>query len=160
MFVGGEEDGYFASRSPMEAANGSCIVPWRRNGRSVVSRAADRKILRLRMSFCSRRFPDKTNADPVVKRSDTSYGDGCRGFESRQVHASELVAQRESAEPQGRKAARRLRFRLFPGSARQYGGGEEIAFFGTVHGRKPARTSARRVRDFARSPPKPMPRRW
>ena len=43
----------------MEAANGVCIVPWRRSGKGVASRVSDLTILRLRMSFCSRPFPDK-----------------------------------------------------------------------------------------------------
>ena len=83
-------------------------------------------------------FPGKIVAASVVKRSVTSHSGG-RGFDPRQVHASALVAQWESAEPQSRKAARRLRFRLFPGSARQFGGGEEIAFFGKAFGQPPRR---------------------
>ena len=102
----------------MEAANGVCSVPWRRPGKGVASRVPDLTILRLQMSFCSRPFPDKKNATPVVKRSVTSMlTTGSRV----QIPPCSRKRVRSSAwiehVPRGREASRRLRFRLFPGLA-------------------------------------------
>ena len=60
-FVGGEESGYFAQRPPHGDRQRRLHRTVEAPRKGVASRAADRQILRLQTSFCSRAFPDKAN---------------------------------------------------------------------------------------------------